>query len=77
MPLVGYTWWPMFDLVAWAFRQGRGPLGRYIVSMGLWELDPLSLERLHTPLVDAFGELASRGAEPVGLLAPTVAGTSA
>ena len=25
IPLVGYTWWPMFALVAWAYRQGRRP----------------------------------------------------
>lgn len=68
IPLVGYTWWPMFDLVAWSYRQGQGPLGNYIVSMGLWDLDRATLDRLHTPLVDAYRQLVAGGTQAVGLL---------
>ncbi|MDQ3814535.1 MAG: family 1 glycosylhydrolase [Armatimonadota bacterium] len=68
IPLVGYTWWPMFALVAWAYRQGNDPLGNYVVQMGLWDLDRDTLERVHTPLVDAYRELVTGGAKSVGLL---------
>src|SRR5574338_99036 len=36
IPLVGYTWWPLFPLVAWAYRQGRRPLEAYFLPMGLY-----------------------------------------
>ena len=41
--MVGYTWWPMFDLVAWAYRQGNREPARYFARMGLWDLDPETL----------------------------------
>lgn len=68
IPLVGYTWWPMFDLVSWAYRQGNAPLSNYIVPMGLWELDRKTLDRLLTPLVAAYRTLAQNGFQGVGLL---------
>jgi beta-glucosidase/6-phospho-beta-glucosidase/beta-galactosidase len=75
VPLVGYTWWPMFALVAWAYRQGTRDVSQYLIQMGLWDLDPdpsTRLRRVHTPLVDAYRELVGGGAAAVGPL--TVAG---
>jgi beta-glucosidase/6-phospho-beta-glucosidase/beta-galactosidase len=69
VPLVGYTWWPLFGLVAWAYRQGRRPLADYLLQMGLFDLDPVGLERRPTPLVDRYRELAASGAEAAGRLA--------
>ncbi len=37
-----YTWWPMFALVAWAYRQGRREPHAYFAQMGLWDIDPSS-----------------------------------
>lgn len=71
VPLVGYTWWPMFALVAWAYRQKTRPVTDYLLQMGLWDLDPgpaTPLRRIRTPLVEAFQAHVSRGCEPVGLL---------
>jgi beta-glucosidase/6-phospho-beta-glucosidase/beta-galactosidase len=71
VPIVGYTWWPMFALVAWAYRQGARDVSHYLVSMGLWDLDPDpsgSLRRIPTPLVDAYRELVAGGASAVGPL---------
>jgi beta-glucosidase len=65
VPLVGYTWWPMFALVAWAYRQGRRDPADYLEQMGLWDLDSApqaQLARQHTPLVDAFRALVAAGA---------------
>ena len=69
IPLVGYTWWPLFDLVSWTYRQGRRPLKDYLVPMGLWQVDPESLDRIPTPLVDAYRDLVAAGTEAVGPLA--------
>lgn len=72
IPLIGYTWWPMFALVAWAYRQGSRPLHAHLLQMGLWDLDPDPsgrLARIETPLVEAYRGLVKSGAEPVGSLA--------
>ena len=56
IPLVGYTFWPLYSLVTWAYRNGRAELGDYLLDMGLWDLrrTDKGLERVHTPAVDAY-----------------------
>jgi beta-glucosidase len=71
IPLVGYTWWPMFALVAWAYRQSDRPQRDYLEQMGLWDLDPDpagALQRVETPLVGAYRELVAGGSQAVGTL---------
>jgi len=68
VPLVGYTWWPLFALVTWAYRQGAQPVEFYLKQMGLWDLDA-TLRRIRTPLVDEFRALTEDGAGKVGELA--------
>ncbi len=73
VPVVGYTWWPMFALVTWPYRQGLRPLHDHLLQMGLWDLDPDPsgrLDRIETPLVEAYRRLTSGGAAAVGPLAP-------
>lgn len=69
IPIVGYTWWPMFSLVTWAYRQGRNPSSHYLKHMGLWDLD-VKLERVATPLVEDYQRLVAGGARDVGLYVP-------
>ncbi len=72
VPVIGYTWWPLFALVAWAYRQGRQPVSRHLLQMGLWDLDDgieTPLRRIRTPLVDSYRGLAHAGARSVGRLA--------
>jgi beta-glucosidase len=68
VPIVGYTWWPMFALVTWAWRQGRRDVAQHLLQMGLWDLDA-DLNRIRTPVVDAYRRLVSAGSEAVGTLA--------
>jgi hypothetical protein len=70
VPLIGYTWWPLFSLVGWAYREGAKPVHEYLQAMGLWELapGPRGLERVRTPLVDAYRELVQGGTAAVGRL---------
>ncbi|WP_457798223.1 family 1 glycosylhydrolase [Methylocystis sp. S23] len=78
VPLVGYTWWPMFALVTWAYRQGGRPLRDHLLQMGLWDLDPDprgDLARIETPLVDAYRALVLGGAQSVGRLASNAPAT--
>jgi beta-glucosidase len=67
VPLVGYTWWPLFALVTWAYRQGTREPAFYLKQMGLWDLDA-QLRRLPTPLVERYRALADGGGEAVGEL---------
>jgi hypothetical protein len=78
MPLIGYTWWPLFALVTWGYREGHKMPDAYLKQMGLWDLQPgdRGLERIHTPLVDKYRELVSEGAAACGLLAPIEAARS-
>jgi beta-glucosidase len=69
IPLVGYTWWPMFALVAWAYRQGYRPIAVHLAQIGLWDLDS-NLVRVPTPLVDAYRHLVAGGSGSVGSLRP-------
>lgn len=34
IPLVGYTWFPMFDLIDWSYRAGARPIEEFIARMG-------------------------------------------
>lgn len=70
VPLVGYTWWPLFALVTWGYRQGTRPPEFYLRQMGLWDLDR-TLERKPTRLVDEFRTLTSGGIQAVGELQGT------
>lgn len=67
VPMVGYTWWPLFALVKWAYRQGTRPAACYLKQMGLWDLDA-ELRRWPTSLVDQFMTLTQTGVEAVGVL---------
>lgn len=69
IPLVGYTWWPLFALVTWAYRQGRREPAYYLKQMGLWDLKAASdsaLERVPTALVGEYQALTAAAAEAVG-----------
>jgi beta-glucosidase len=71
VPLVGYTWWPMFALVTWAYRQGRRPVTDHLAQMGLWDIVPDAtdpLRRIKTPAVDIYRSLVESGTEAVGTL---------
>ena len=70
IPLIGYTWWPLFALVTWAYRQGLHPPNYYLKQMGLWDLDS-DLRRIPTSLVQSYQDLVCRGTEAVGTLADT------
>jgi beta-glucosidase len=62
IPMLGYTWWPLFALVTWAYRQGKHPPEFYLRQMGLWDLtEDQAMNRIPTPLVDRYREWMARG----------------
>jgi beta-glucosidase/6-phospho-beta-glucosidase/beta-galactosidase len=69
IPVVGYTWWPLFSLVAWRYRRGRKPIGAYLAHMGLWDLredGTGTLLRERTSLVDTFTDCIANTEQMVG-----------
>ncbi|HXY38471.1 MAG TPA: hypothetical protein VEQ10_02315 [Vicinamibacteria bacterium] len=34
VPLVGYTWWPLFAHVTWGYREGKKPPAEYLRADG-------------------------------------------
>lgn len=64
VPLVGYTWWPLFDVIEWQYREALTPVEQHVIPMGLYNLEPDSVgrfQRVHTPAVDRFHSLAVAG----------------
>lgn len=57
IPIVGYTWFPLFTMVDWAYRTGRRPLKDYLIHLGLYDsaFDSQGVLRRHkTPLVKRY-----------------------
>jgi beta-glucosidase len=63
LPLVGYTWWPLFSLLDWTYREGEKPAKDYLWQMGMYDLEPDGrggFLRNETPVVRAFRTAAER-----------------
>ncbi|MDM4761663.1 family 1 glycosylhydrolase [Galbitalea sp. SE-J8] len=70
--VVGYTWWPLFDVIEWQYREALTPVEKHVISMGLYNLTPDGVggfERTHTSAVDRFREIAADGL-PAKAIAP-------
>lgn len=57
LPIGGYTWFPLFSLLAWSYRAGSRDAREYLMHMGLWDLrddGAGGLERRPTALVGRY-----------------------
>jgi beta-glucosidase len=66
LPLVGYTWWPLFSLLDWAYREEDEPAEDYLWHMGMYDLEPDGrggFLRIETPVAQAFRTEAERTLE--------------
>ncbi len=54
--VVGYTWWPLFDMYEWTYRHSELPREAHRLTMGLWELQERGdgLARVRTAVADRF-----------------------
>ncbi len=80
LPVVGYTWFPMFTMIDWAYRRGRKPLDKYLIHLGLYDaaFDETGVLRRHrTSLVDRFQAHQARAvpaiSQPTGIEAVKIA----
>jgi beta-glucosidase len=70
VPVLGYTWFPMFTMIDWRYRYGKKPLEHYYLDLGLYTLAPEGSGRRWepTPLVEQWRSLMADPAASVGTL---------
>jgi beta-glucosidase/6-phospho-beta-glucosidase/beta-galactosidase len=68
VPVLGYTWFPLFTMIDWRYRFGRGPLKEYRLELGLYSLDGDEQRWRPTPLVEQFRSYVSDAENAVGNL---------
>jgi beta-glucosidase len=57
LPIIGYTWFPVFTMIEWDYRLSNRPLEDHLLHLGLWEshFDRQGvLQRHETPLVEHY-----------------------
>ena len=56
VPVIGYTWFPMFTMIDWRYRFGQDALENYYLELGLYRINRDAAEPrwIETPLVDKF-----------------------
>ncbi len=72
VPVLGYTWFPLFTMIDWRYRFGRGPLQQYQIDLGLYKrgADGTRPRWQATPLV---AQLQSYIHHPGAAIGPLVA----
>ena len=62
LDVVGYTWWPVFDMYEWTYRHADGPRSDHLLTMGLWSLVETEdgLRREPTSLIGTYRRQAER-----------------
>nr|WP_208387929.1 family 1 glycosylhydrolase [Microbacterium halimionae] len=60
LDIVGYTWWPLFDMYEWTYRHSQLPREAHLLTMGLYDLveTEQGLARRRNPIADRFAEFA-------------------
>jgi beta-glucosidase/6-phospho-beta-glucosidase/beta-galactosidase len=58
--VVGYTWWPLFDMYEWTWRHTADPRRDHLLTMGLYDLEESEsgLLRSKNPVADRFRQHA-------------------
>jgi beta-glucosidase len=69
VPVLGYTWFPLFTMIDWRYRYGKRPVEAYRLDLGLYTLAPEGSERRWrpTPLVEQFQRYVADPARAVGV----------
>jgi beta-glucosidase len=72
VPVIGYTWFPLFTMIDWRYRFGQEALEDFYLELGLYRLnrEAASPRWLPTPLVDRFKQFVAESGRFVGDLAP-------
>ena len=71
VPVMGYTWFPLFTMVDWRYRWGRLPVDKYYLDLGVYTLNTTGSgpRWLETPLLAHFRDYVRNPEDAVGQLA--------
>jgi beta-glucosidase len=70
VPVLGYTWFPLFTMIDWSYRFGARPKEEYAIALGLYQPARGGARRWRaTPLVDEYRHAIQHSRESVGQLA--------
>jgi beta-glucosidase len=64
IPVIGYTWFPLFTMVDWGYRTSGKPISDHLFHLGLWDAtfdEAGVLVRRETPLVASYRDWVKRG----------------
>jgi beta-glucosidase len=66
--VVGYTWWPLFDMYEWTWRHSGRPRAEHLLPMGLHDLQesPTGLLRVPNPVAARYRHHATTHRSPTG-----------
>jgi Beta-glucosidase/6-phospho-beta-glucosidase/beta-galactosidase len=70
VPVIGYTWFPLFTMIDWRYRFSQEPLENFYLELGLYKLNRESKGKrwLETPLVGMMKDYVRNPRETVGNL---------
>jgi len=68
VPVLGYTWFPLFTMIDWRYRWTRGPLEKYLLDLGLYQIDRSGTgpRWRELPLLEEFRSKMANPSESVG-----------
>ena len=69
IPVIGYTWFPLFTMIDWAYRKGKRPIKDYLIHLGLYDsaFDSKGVLKRHkTPLVNHYRNRRNHPMPPIG-----------
>jgi beta-glucosidase/6-phospho-beta-glucosidase/beta-galactosidase len=69
VPVVGYTWFPLFTMIEWKYRWSRRGLEQHLLHLGLFDVPSCEggrMDRQPTPLVEGYRRFIAEPAAAVG-----------
>jgi beta-glucosidase/6-phospho-beta-glucosidase/beta-galactosidase len=71
VPVIGYTWFPLFTMIDWRYRFSQEPIENFYLELGLYKLNREAGGKrwLETPLVEKYKSYIKSPSEAVGDLA--------
>ncbi|HUR99114.1 MAG TPA: family 1 glycosylhydrolase [Pyrinomonadaceae bacterium] len=75
VPVIGYTWFPLFTMIDWRYRFSQEPLENFYLELGLYRLnrDERNGRWIETPLVEQIKSYIADPSASIGDLALTQA----
>jgi beta-glucosidase/6-phospho-beta-glucosidase/beta-galactosidase len=79
VPVVGYTWFPLFTMIEWKYRWSRKALPQHLLHLGLYDVHAQDgrMDREPTPLIESYRRALADPLAAVGECGAAVAEATA